>query len=130
NKATDSHLDPGGFFFQPTVLSNVHEEMRVVREEIFGPVLSAMSWSEVDELVARANDSPYGLAAGIWSNDLTMAHRVAGELKAVTVWINCFNVTDPASPFGGYKESGWGREMGEEVLSHYTETKSVWVNLG
>ena len=118
-----------GYFLEPTVLAETTHAMRVVREEIFGPVLVAMRWNEVDELVELANDSPYGLAAGIWTNDLTQAHRIAAAIKAGTVWINCYNLTDPASPFGGYKESGWGREMGRGVLEQYTETKSVWVNL-
>jgi len=118
-----------GYFLEPTVLTDTTHAMRVVREEIFGPVLVAMRWKDVDELVELANDSPYGLAAGIWTNDLRQAHRIAGAIKAGTVWINCYNLTDPASPFGGYKESGWGREMGRGVLEQYTETKSVWVNL-
>jgi phenylacetaldehyde dehydrogenase len=118
-----------GYFLEPTVLAETTHTMRVVREEIFGPVLVAMRWNDVDELVELANDSPYGLAAGIWTNDLAQAHRIAAAIKAGTVWINCYNLTDPASPFGGYKESGWGREMGRGVLEQYTETKSVWVNL-
>jgi phenylacetaldehyde dehydrogenase len=119
----------GGYFLEPTVLTDTDHSMRVVREEIFGPVLVAMPWEDVDDLVERANDSPYGLSAGIWTNDLTQAHRIAGAIRAGTVWVNCYNLTDPASPFGGYKESGWGREMGRQVLEEYTETKSVWVNL-
>jgi len=119
----------GGYFLEPTVLTETDHSMSVVREEIFGPVLTAMRWRDVDDLVARANDTPYGLSAGIWTNDLTQAHRIAGAIKAGTVWVNCYNLTDPASPFGGYKESGWGREMGRQVLEAYTETKSVWVNL-
>jgi phenylacetaldehyde dehydrogenase len=118
-----------GHFLQPTVLAETTHAMRVVQEEIFGPVLVAMRWSEVDDLIDKANDSPYGLAAGVWTNDLTQAHRIAAAIKAGTVWINCYNLTDPASPFGGYKQSGWGREMGRGVLEQYTETKSVWVNL-
>src|SRR5512146_669790 len=118
-----------GYFLEPTVLTDTDHSMRVVREEIFGPVLVAMPWNDVDDLVGKANDSPYGLSAGVWTNDLTQAHRVAAAIKAGTVWINCYNLTDPASPFGGYKESGWGREMGRQVLEEYTETKSVWVNL-
>ena len=118
-----------GHFLEPTVLAETNHAMRVVQEEIFGPVLVAMRWSQVDELIDRANDSPYGLAAGVWTNDLTQAHRIAAAIKAGTVWINCYNLTDPASPFGGYKQSGWGREMGRGVLEQYTETKSVWVNL-
>ncbi len=118
-----------GYFLEPTVLTHTDHSMRVVREEIFGPVLVAMPWKDVDDLVERANDSPYGLSAGVWTNDLTQAHRIAAAIKAGTVWVNCYNLTDPASPFGGYKESGWGREMGRQVLEEYTETKSVWVNL-
>lgn len=118
-----------GYFLEPTVLAETTHAMKVVQEEIFGPVLVAMRWNEIDDLVDKANDSPYGLAAGLWTNDLTKAHQVAAAIKAGTVWINCFNLTDPASPFGGYKQSGWGREMGRGVLEQYTETKSVWVNL-
>ena len=118
-----------GYFLEPTVLTQTTHAMRVVREEIFGPVLVAMRWTDVDDLIAKANDSPYGLAAGLWTNDLAKAHRIAAAIKAGTVWINCYNLTDPASPFGGYKQSGWGREMGRAVLEQYTETKSVWVNL-
>lgn len=119
----------GGYFLSPTVLSETSQSMRVVQEEIFGPVLVAMPWRDVDDLIDKANDSPYGLAAGIWTNDITAAHNIAAAVKAGTVWINCYNLTDPASPFGGYKQSGWGREMGRGVLEQYTETKSVWVNL-
>jgi phenylacetaldehyde dehydrogenase len=119
----------GGYFLEPTVLTETTHPMRVVREEIFGPVLAVMRWTEVDDLIAMANDTPYGLAAGLWTNDLAKAHRIAAAIKAGTVWINCYNLTDPASPFGGYKQSGWGREMGRGVLEQYTETKSVWVNL-
>jgi phenylacetaldehyde dehydrogenase len=88
-----------------------------------------MQWEEVDDLVAMANDTCYGLSAGIWTQNLTMAHRIAAAIRAGTIWINCYNLTDPASPFGGYKQSGWGREMGRGALELYTETKSVWVNL-
>ncbi|RSM50712.1 betaine-aldehyde dehydrogenase [Amycolatopsis balhimycina DSM 5908] len=119
----------GGYFLEPTVLTETTHAMRVVQEEIFGPVLVAMRWTDVDDLIDKANDTPYGLAAGLWTNDLTQAHRIAAAIKAGTVWINCYNLTDPASPFGGYKQSGWGREMGRGVLEQYTETKSVWVNL-
>jgi phenylacetaldehyde dehydrogenase len=118
-----------GYFLEPTVLTETTHAMRVVREEIFGPVLVAMRWTDVEDLIDKANDSPYGLAAGLWTNDLAKAHRIAAAIKAGTVWVNCYNLTDPASPFGGYKQSGWGREMGRAVLDQYTETKSVWVNL-
>lgn len=118
-----------GYFFEPTVFVDVNAQMRIVREEIFGPVLTALPWSNVDDLVAKANDSEYGLSAGIWTNDIKQAHRAAAGLKAGTVWINCYNLIDPATPFGGFKQSGWGREHGRQALELYSETKSVWVNL-
>ena len=122
------HLDKG-HFIEPTVFLDRAENACVAREEIFGPVVTVMSWSDTDELVSRANDSPFGLAAGLWTRDLRAAHRLAAELKAGSVWINCWNVVDPASPFGGYKQSGWGREMSKHVIDAYTETKSVFVDL-
>ena len=114
-----------GYFVKPTVLVNTHEDMKVMREEIFGPVVAAIPFSDPQEVVTRANDSPYGLAAGIWTRDIGKAHRLAAELRAGTVWINCYNVFDAAMPFGGYKQSGWGREMGHDVLELYTEVKAV-----
>jgi len=114
-----------GYFVKPTVLVNTNEKMKVVREEIFGPVVTASPFKDIDDLVAKANDTEYGLAAGIWTRDIKKAHRVASMLRAGTVWINCYNVFDAAMPFGGYKQSGWGREMGHEVLELYTEVKSV-----
>lgn len=118
-----------GYFFEPTVFVDSTAQMRIVREEIFGPVLTAMPWSDVDDLVAQANDSPYGLSAGIWTNDLKQAHRAAAALKAGTVWVNCYNLVDPATPFGGFKQSGWGREHSRQAMELYSETKSIWVNL-
>ena len=119
-----------GHFVQPTIFDGVKNEMRIVREEIFGPVLAVSSFDDLDEVVARGNDTPYGLAASVWSKDIRKAHRVAAGLKAGTVWINCHNVFDAAAPFGGYKKSGYGREMGHHALELYTQTKNVIVNLG
>ena len=120
---------PDGYFFEPTVFVDTGDGARIVKEEIFGPVLTAMPWDDIDDLVLRANDSPFGLAAGVWTHDLREAHRLAARLKAGTVWVNCYNVTDPASPFGGFKESGWGRELGRKGIENYLETKSVWINV-
>jgi phenylacetaldehyde dehydrogenase len=114
-----------GYFVEPTVLVNTTEDMKVVQEEIFGPVVAAMPFSDPEEIIPRANDNVYGLAAGVWTNDIGKAHRTAEHLKAGTVWINCYNIFDAALPFGGYKQSGWGREMGHEVLNNYTQTKAV-----
>jgi len=114
-----------GYFVEPTVLTNTHPEMTVVREEIFGPVVVAAPFSDLDEVAAVANDSPYGLGAGIWTKDISKAHALAKKLRAGSVYVNCYNVFDAALPFGGYKQSGWGREMGHEVLENYTEVKAV-----
>ncbi|MGA7914789.1 MAG: aldehyde dehydrogenase family protein [Candidatus Acidiferrales bacterium] len=114
-----------GYFVKPTVLVNTNDNMKVVREEIFGPVVTATPFSSIDEIAKTANDTIYGLAAGIWTRDIKKAHALASKLRAGTVWINCYNIFDAALPFGGYKQSGWGREMGHEVLEHYTEVKAV-----
>ncbi len=118
-----------GFFVQPTVFADVQPEMTISREEIFGPVLAAIEFADLDEAIARANDTPYGLAAGVWTRDVKKAHYVARKLQAGTVWINTYNVYDTAAPFGGYKQSGFGREMSAHALEHYTQIKSVWVDL-
>ena len=118
-----------GYFVEPTVLVNTTPKMKVVQEEIFGPVVTAMPFKSIDEIAAEANNTPYGLAAGIWTKDIGKAHALANKLKAGTVWINCYNVFDAALPFGGYKQSGWGREMGKEALELYTETKAVCVRI-
>ena len=118
-----------GYFMQPTVFAGVTPEMTIAREEIFGPVLAAIEFADVDEAIARANDSMYGLAAGVWTRDIKKAHYVARKLQAGTVWVNTYNVYDTAAPFGGYKQSGFGREMSVHALEHYTQVKSVWVDL-
>lgn len=118
-----------GYFVKPTVFADVRDEMTIAKEEIFGPVVVAMPYSSLDEVVSRANNSPYGLAAGLWTENLKNAHTISRKLKAGTVWVNCYNLTNAAVPFGGYKQSGFGREMGSYALENYTEVKSVWVNL-
>jgi phenylacetaldehyde dehydrogenase len=118
-----------GYFFEPTILVDVRPEMKVVREEIFGPVVAAIPFSDPSEIVKSANDTHYGLASAIWTRDLSTAHKVASKLRAGTVWINCYNVFDAALPFGGYRQSGWGREGGHSTLELYTEVKAVCAQL-
>jgi acyl-CoA reductase-like NAD-dependent aldehyde dehydrogenase len=118
-----------GYFMQPTVFAGVTPGMTIAREEIFGPVLAAIDFADVDEAIARANDSMYGLAAAVWTRDIRKAHYVARRLQAGTVWINTYNVYDAAASFGGYKESGFGRELGLHALEHYTQVKTVWIDL-
>jgi len=118
-----------GCFVEPTIFGDVEDDMRISREEIFGPVLVVSKFESELEVVERANDSEYGLGAGIWTENITSAHNIANKLKSGSVWINCYNATDPASPFGGFKNSGFGREMGSYALQNYTEVKSIWVNL-
>lgn len=118
-----------GYFVEPTVLINTQPNMQVIQEEIFGPVVAAVSYEDPEELVQAANDSIYGLAAAVWTRDISKGHLFARKLRAGNVWVNCYNVFDASLPFGGYKQSGWGREMGHEAIDLYTETKAVTVQL-
>jgi len=118
-----------GYFMQPTVFADVTSSMTIAREEIFGPVLAAIEFADIDEAIATANASEYGLAAAVWTKDIKKAHYVARRLQAGTVWVNTYNIYDTAAPFGGYKQSGFGREMSMHALEHYTQVKSVWVDL-
>jgi acyl-CoA reductase-like NAD-dependent aldehyde dehydrogenase len=118
-----------GYFFQPTIFSDVKNDMRVAQEEIFGPVVSVISFKDEDDLIKQANQTIYGLSAGIWTRDITRAHRFAKEIHAGVIWINTYNMFNAASPFGGFKQSGYGREMGKHALEMYTHIKSVWVDL-
>jgi aldehyde dehydrogenase (NAD+) len=124
-----SRIDRPGFFVEPTVLANVRDDMRVQHEEIFGPVVTVSSFEDEDEAVALANHTDLGLAAAVWTRDLARGHRMAKAIQAGTVWLNCQLVLDPCMPFGGYKQSGWGRERSLDGIEAYMETKSVYADL-
>jgi aldehyde dehydrogenase (NAD+) len=119
-----------GFFVEPTVFTEVQDHMTIARDEIFGPVLSVLRFSDIDELVRRANATTFGLAAAVWTRDVNKAHMLAHRLRAGTVWVNCYDVFDAAAPFGGFKQSGFGRELGQRGLDAYLEDKTVTVRLG
>ncbi|MCY6379820.1 aldehyde dehydrogenase family protein [Hoeflea prorocentri] len=116
-----------GWFIRPTIVADVTDDMKLARDEIFGPVISVLKFDDEEDVLKRANDTDYGLAAGLWSQDVTRVRRMAGRLQAGTIWVNCWGETDAASPFGGMKQSGYGREMGREAIALYSQTKSVWV---
>jgi acyl-CoA reductase-like NAD-dependent aldehyde dehydrogenase len=119
-----------GYFVRPTVFDGVTPDMKIAREEIFGPVLSVLPFDGPEDVIAKANGTIYGLAAGVWTRDVAKAHRVARAIRAGTVWVNTYNLYDPSLPFGGFKHSGFGRELGQEAIDAYLETKSVWIDLG
>jgi aldehyde dehydrogenase (NAD+) len=118
-----------GHFIAPTVFADVNDDMRIAQEEIFGPVISTLPFDTIEEAVARANATPYGLAAGVFTRDVGNAHRIARQLRAGSVWVNTYHALDPAVPFGGYKMSGYGREGGAEHLESYLNTKAIWLNI-
>jgi aldehyde dehydrogenase (NAD+) len=126
-RRTDGDL-AAGYFVDPTVLSHLRDDMTVVREEIFGPVACVLPFDDADEVIRRANDTPYGLGAGVWTRDIARAHRIAHAIKSGTVWVNTYLAVDAAVPFGGYKMSGFGRELGQQGLEPYLSVKSVWVS--
>ncbi len=127
NRIVDDGLE-NGFFVKPTVFADVDDAMTIAQEEIFGPVACVLPFDSVDEVTARANATSMGLAGGIWTRDITKAHRLAEALQVGTVWVNTYNMLDPAVPFGGYKMSGWGKEGGADSLDAFLSTKSIWIN--
>ena len=123
-------IGKNGFFIAPTIFDNVEDDMAIAKDEIFGPVVSVLPFKDVDEVIERANNTFYGLAAAIWTKDIDKAHLYAKKVKAGTIWVNCYHVVDTSTPFGGFKMSGQGRENGEAALEHYTELKTVTIKLG
>jgi aldehyde dehydrogenase (NAD+) len=118
-----------GYFIEPTVFADVRDDMKIAEEEIFGPVMSIIKFNDIEEVIERANRTSYGLAAAVWTRDIGKAHAIANNVRAGTVWVNCYDVFEPGAPFGGFKQSGIGRELGEYGLQQYTEIKTVTVKL-
>ncbi len=129
NRITTNGL-ADGYFVEPTVFANVTDDMKIAQEEIFGPVVSALPFDTAEEAIVRGNATLFGLGSGVWTKDLSNAHRVAKGLRAGSVWVNCYQTMDPAVPFGGYKMSGYGRESGREHIEEFLETKAVWIKTG
>jgi aldehyde dehydrogenase (NAD+) len=125
-RLTGAGLD-GGYFVPPTVFADVRDDMRIAQEEIFGPVISAIPFTDIEEVIARSNNTSFGLGSGVWTRDVSKAHRLAKAIKAGSVWVNCYQAMDPAVPFGGYKMSGYGRESGLQHLEEYLNVKAVWI---
>jgi aldehyde dehydrogenase (NAD+) len=126
-RITDGDL-ADGYFIAPTLFGDVKDDMRVATEEIFGPVACVLPFDDVDEVIRRSNNTEFGLAGGLWTRDVSKAHRVADALDTGTVWVNTYNLFDPGVPFGGHKMSGWGHENGPHAIDEYLTTKAVWVN--
>jgi acyl-CoA reductase-like NAD-dependent aldehyde dehydrogenase len=118
-----------GYFVKPTIFKGVNNEMRIAQEEVFGPVLAVIPFNSIEEVSEQANKVNFGLSGAVWTSDVKKAHKLASQIKAGTIWVNCYNAFDPAVPFGGYKQSGYGRELGKHSIELYTQIKSVWVNL-
>src|SRR5439155_7701220 len=121
-----TRVESGGYFLDPTIFDAVSNEMRIAREEIFGPVLSVLSFTDEDEAIRIANDTVYGLAAAVWTDDVNKAHRAARAIRAGVVWVNCFDKGDMTAPFGGFKQSGFGRDKSVHALEKYTDLKTIW----
>lgn len=123
------HVDSGGYYVEPTIFDDVDPKMAIAQEEIFGPVLGIIPFSDVTQAIQIANDSRFGLAASVWTSNINVAHTVSQKLKAGTVWVNCFDSSDITVPFGGFKESGFGRDKSLHAIDKYTQLKTIWIEL-